>query len=535
MLLGKDTSKLDVLSKKAEEVKRSFESGKISARQYGKEIGSIKNQLDNAGKSASSVSGVFKSAITAASAYFSAGFIKQLSDDYTTLKNSLKQVATEDEIPGLIERIGKAANESRVPVLTYAQTFQRFDSIMKVLGGSQDQTFTMLDTLSKGMTAAGRSTEETSSVMLQLGQAFGSGKLAGDEFRSVAEAMPGILDILAKSMGVPRGQLKDLASDGKITSEVLMKALIGANDEINKAFDKSSITIPQALTKVQNSLTLAFGKFDETTGFTKNVAGMIESVGKLGESMIGIATKVIPQVSSGFSDLFESAKDAGSKIAEGWGNVADFVSSKTTESNQISILSWEFFGRAIGAVLSVIGQGFRAIVAGLQIVGNVMGRFLSAGIESWTSFGRIIVGIVGIIPESVARAFVALGQLVAGGIAATINKAIPFINGFIDLINKIPGVSVGKLDTIGFAKQFDPKILIPQASLDQFSQAGTKIAESFTTAFDGAGEEISDIFLQMVANGQGAFDKINNLRTKFESDAAGVTASGSGCKAGAFF
>ncbi len=104
--------------------------------------------------------------------------------------------------------------------------------------------------------------------MLQLSQAFASGKLQGDEFRSLSENMPAIMDILAKSMNVPRGKLKELSSEGKITAEVLKKALIEANEGINEQFSKSQVTISQKLTQIRNDFIVAFGEFDKASGFT---------------------------------------------------------------------------------------------------------------------------------------------------------------------------------------------------------------------------------------------------------------------------
>jgi len=89
------------------------------------------------------------------------------------------------------------------------------------------------------------------------------------------------MDILAKSMNVPRGQLKELASDGKITATVLRDALIQANAEINENFNKSSVTIGQALTTIRNSLLVAFGNFDEATGFTQKIVDIIGWFDKL--------------------------------------------------------------------------------------------------------------------------------------------------------------------------------------------------------------------------------------------------------------
>jgi len=174
------------------------------------------------------------------------------------MQNSLRQIASGDELDILQKKILKLANDSRVPVDSLTNSFVRYDKVIRAMGGTQEETFIVMDSLSKSLTSTGRTAEETSSIMLQLSQAFASGKLQGDEFRSLSENMPQIMDILAKSMDVPRGSLKELSSDGKITAEVLKKALIEANTEINDSFGKSQITISQKLTQVKNDFLIAF-------------------------------------------------------------------------------------------------------------------------------------------------------------------------------------------------------------------------------------------------------------------------------------
>ena len=67
--------------------------------------------------------------------------------------------------------------------------------------------------------------QQAASAQLQLNQALGSGRLAGEEFNAINEATPQLLDEVAKILGVARGELKQLASDGKISSQVLIQAL----------------------------------------------------------------------------------------------------------------------------------------------------------------------------------------------------------------------------------------------------------------------------------------------------------------------
>jgi tape measure domain-containing protein len=68
-------------------------------------------------------------------------------------------------------------------------------------------------------------TQNAASATLQLNQALGSGRLAGEEFNAISEATPQLLDAVAAVMGRNRSELKQLASDGKISSQVLIEAL----------------------------------------------------------------------------------------------------------------------------------------------------------------------------------------------------------------------------------------------------------------------------------------------------------------------
>ena len=72
---------------------------------------------------------------------------------------------------------------------------------------------------------AGASTIEASNAFRQLAQALGSGRLAGDEFRSISEQIPTLLQPIAKELDVPIGKLKELAAEGKLTSEVVLRSL----------------------------------------------------------------------------------------------------------------------------------------------------------------------------------------------------------------------------------------------------------------------------------------------------------------------
>lgn len=262
---------------------------------------------------------------------FAVGSIKSFSDEFRNMQNTLSQVAQGKELEILQNRILKMANETRTPVAELASSFVRYDAVVKSMWGNQEQTFKILDSLTKSLISTGRTASEASSVVLQLSQAFASGKLQGDEFRSLSENMPQIMDILAKSMGVPRAKLKELASDWKITAEVLKNALIQANEQINAQFAKSQMTIGQALVKLRNSILVAFGNFDKETGFTDAIVKAIwkieELVGWFGTAewksvLLGVAVAGVTALLSSLIPVIASLGVAFTATATAWGLLA---------------------------------------------------------------------------------------------------------------------------------------------------------------------------------------------------------------------
>ena len=134
---------------------------------------------------------------------------------------------------------------------------------LRPLGTSLAQIETVYKGFNAVALASGTSAEAASGAFLQLSQALGSGRLQGDEFRSVAEQVPGILKLVADEMGVTVGQLKQLGSDGKITSDVLINALAKGFEE-----NKNKIGELLALSPAQR-----FKEFKDSTQELSNALG----------------------------------------------------------------------------------------------------------------------------------------------------------------------------------------------------------------------------------------------------------------------
>ena len=135
---------------------------------------------------------------------------------------------------------------------------------LRPLGVSMEDIETTFFGFNTAATTAGVSAAEASGAFRQLAQALGSGRLQGDEFRSLAEQVPTLLKPIADELGTTVGGLKELGSQGKITSDVVIRALKTIEEEgggaVEAIVSKSALQRFKEFQNAMEDLSVAVGK-----------------------------------------------------------------------------------------------------------------------------------------------------------------------------------------------------------------------------------------------------------------------------------
>jgi tape measure domain-containing protein len=214
-------------------------------------VESIKSSTESVSRNFSNLSKVIAS--TAAAAY-SFKAITQLSDEITNLENRIRVVtASQQEFNAALGSIRNIALSTRSEMSAVAKLYTKVALSTKELGANQKQLYSFTQSVAKSMALSGASAEETKNSLTQLGQALASGKLAGDEFRSVMENAPILAQQIAKGLGVTLGQMYELRDAGKLTSKSVFEAILKQTDEINKGAGNLKITYAAAFTNLRTS------------------------------------------------------------------------------------------------------------------------------------------------------------------------------------------------------------------------------------------------------------------------------------------
>ncbi len=297
-----DVAKVGDASKKSatglDQLEGRGNAAERSAKKVGAAYGSASSQIEKVGKeskkSASSVNDLANSSDRMAGVARSlgpavAGMItleslrraQQLSEEYTRLQARVERISTSASAAAIAySQLNDIARRSGSDLGDTVRLWEALDRSLSELGANDAQILRLTDTLQKVGTIGGSSAEEMSNALRQLGQGLASGVIRAEEFASVLEGMPELASQLAKGLGVPFADLRQLMLDGKLTAEEVLSALQKQAFEVDREFAKLPRTVAQAGTALRNDLGGALSELDKTIGASSNLANLIDALSK---------------------------------------------------------------------------------------------------------------------------------------------------------------------------------------------------------------------------------------------------------------
>ncbi len=264
--------------------------------------------------------------------------------------------------------------------------------------------------MNKSFKISGATTEEKTSAMYQLTQAMASGRLQGDEFRSIIENAPMLANAIAEYTGVGREGLKDLSSDGAISADIIKNALFGAADDIESKFSQLPMTFSDVWTNIGNGATMAFAPlYEQMNGILNNgiVKSAVEEIPNLFEKASLKAQELM--------SVFEGSVIVGSTnfddIANSAGNVANAIfSANGVAGNFIRTIGTIASNPATARSLTIMGGGFLTVANAIEIVLRVATPLAPTITSTYVAFkmyntvypvlNNVATGIVGIVQNA---------------------------------------------------------------------------------------------------------------------------------------
>jgi tape measure domain-containing protein len=269
-----------------------------------RQLAQVDSAFDRVGLSAQRAAGVLKGALSIGIGGAGIGALVSQAEAYTTIANRLKLVTSNSsEFIAAQNAVFSIAQRSGQPLTATAELYQRIAQNQEALKLSGKGVAGIVETISKTMVISGTSAQASEAALVQLGQAFASGTLRGEELNSVMEQAPALSQAIAKGMGVSVGALRALGAEGKLTADSVVKALQAQKTAVDALYGKMQDTIGIGLTRVQTSMTKLIGEGDKVGGMSARISSALTS-----------ASKVMDSVSANSDEFAETVTKVGSAL-----------------------------------------------------------------------------------------------------------------------------------------------------------------------------------------------------------------------------
>lgn len=231
------------------------------------------------GGSFNALQGVMVRAFAAAAAARGA---QQLIDSATRIENALKVAGLAGtELTKVYDQLFQSAQRNAAPLEALVTLYGRAALVQKELGISQQELIGFTDKVALSLRVSGKSAAESSGALLQLSQALGSGIVRAEEFNSILEGALPIAQAAAAGLDEAGGsvsKLRQLVVDGKVSSEAFFRAFEAGSVILEQKVAGAELTVSQQFTRLQNVLIDTAGKFDDATGASRALGGVLESI-----------------------------------------------------------------------------------------------------------------------------------------------------------------------------------------------------------------------------------------------------------------
>lgn len=240
-------------------------------------------EMQRASSSVNVMNGMLGKLAATAGTVFSINQIKNYADSYTGIVNQLKLVTNgQAELNTAMNDTYKIAQATASSWGAVNTVYSKYMSNAKVLNLTQAETARLTEVTSKAVSISGSTTEAAAGALFQFGQALDGNILRAEEYNSLVDGAGGLLNAMAKGLGVTRGELRQMMLDGKLSGQVITEALLKAGDSVDELYSKTDTTIAASFNLITTEVTKMVGEFDSATGASKT---FVEGITLLSQNM----------------------------------------------------------------------------------------------------------------------------------------------------------------------------------------------------------------------------------------------------------
>ena len=472
---------------KLAEVNQLLNLGAIDVETYERKVEQLNSELEQTGGKASAAAGGLGKIGSVLAGFASLSFAKSMLDTADAMQSINAQVrqvvSSESEYLAVQRQLLDVANNTRASLESTANLYVSTSRALKDYGYTQQEILTFTEATNNAMAIGGVQAQQQAAALMQLSQALGSGVLQGDEFKSIAEAAPILLDTVAEYMGKSRAEIKKLGSEGQMHMTMGQALTVFSNNwqsMVSKLLNDSGAMsgIAAIIKLIADNLNLVV---PIVAGFAVAVAAAVAPTLALNVALLANPFGIVAVAIGAVIGLISQFGDEIDVFGGGWSNLSDVIQAvwqvitETIGEAVDTVKSW--FGELTAWVDESVGGWSAVFERVMSLISSTIGAYINVYINTFATGWMLIKEAANNMPQFFANLGKAIGNVFISAIEWMVNKAVGMINSMIDFANKaasMVGVSgVEKLNNVQMGRMNDGGL-------------GGRIADSMTKDRAGA-------------------------------------------------
>lgn len=461
-------------------------------------IENMGQQMQRSTDQAGSLTSVLKRAAAAFGGITAVKKVFDLSDTLTSttarldLMNDGLQTTAQ-----LSQQIFQSAQRSRGSYQTTADAVSKLGLMAGDAFDSSGEIVAFMEQINKQFTIAGTESAGIDAAMLQLTQAMGSGVLRGEEYNSVLEQAPNIIQSIADYLDVPKGKLKDMAADGKITADIVKNAIFAAADETNAKFNSMPQTMAQVWTSFKNQALSAFQPVLQQINELANSDSFLSVL----DTLVAMLTAVF-DVLSAVAAVVQWAADNWSVLGPVLFTVVGALAAYKAATLLTAAAQWILNGAWLACPVTWVVLAIAALVGILAVVINAINSCTGSSL----SLGGVIGGSLMVALAALGNAFIWIANVGVGvwewmcalcenipiafhnAIASVqswwyslLSTVLTVVEGICEALNKIPFIEFDYSGVSNAAADFAAKSAEAAGNKQEYKDLGAAFDKGFNT------------------------------------------------------
>lgn len=465
------------------------------AASYGRQVekaGQQTEQLGNKAKATAGLLGYLKKAFGAYVSLKTVQMIADIADRMQSLNNQIKLVTgSENAALAVRKELLAISNRTYADLEATGSLYVKAQRALQDYGYSQKQVLQFVEATNNAMRVGGVGAQEQAAALFQLSQALGSGRLQGDEFRSISEAAPILLDTLAEHLGKTRAEIRAMAADGKLTSDVIVEAVTAAGGKLAEQAGNMQVTLGGSLTVLKNNFAVLVDEMLNGTGvmsvfaqgikfIADNLQTFAQIIGVIGftyllqmltavqitaynvgfafgrltaimlaNPFVAVAAALVAvlaatgELGNAMDALGVISRDVLDLIITGYRGLGDLISAVYADMTSATDEHVQQSTGIFNGFFDDVGDGFWGFLEGVGKVFDVMAALIVSSVE-------YLINAFGDLWQAIKDGAAWAAKSALEWISKLVNGAIDGINSVIALANNVPGVNIGTVGKVNW-------------------------------------------------------------------------------------